>query len=111
MIGQPVHAVVTACNGKEALNHFMAEKPDVVVTDLRMPVMSGNVLIRKVRALDTEVPIIVMTGHAMPADEEQATKDGAFAVMRKPIRMRDLTALINGLPNPRASETGRRKRA
>ena len=104
------HAVVTAGNGKEALNHFMAEKPDVVVTDLRMPVMSGNVLIRKVRALDTDVPIIVMTGHAMPADEEQAAKDGAFAVMRKPIRLRDLTALINGLPVPFASETGRRKR-
>ena len=97
------HAVTTARNGKEALEHFVADKPDVVVTDLRMPVMSGNVLIRKLRALDTDVPIIVMTGHALPQDEEQATTDGASTVLRKPVRLRELTTIINNVPKRRGN--------
>ena len=87
------HQVITARNGKEALLQFAALPIDVVVTDLRMPVMDGNMLIRELRRQST-LPIIAMTGHAGPQDEEVALSDGASVVLRKPIRLRDLASTL-----------------
>ena len=87
------HQVITARNGKEALLQFAALPIDVVVTDLRMPVRDGNMLIRELRRQST-LPIIAMTGHAGLQDEEVALSDGASVVLRKPIRLRDLASAL-----------------
>ena len=88
------HRVVTARNGREALLRFGSRAIDVVMTDLRMPVMDGNELIRQLRR-QSPLPIIVMTGHAGPEDEEQALSDGASTILHKPIRLRDLSNALD----------------
>ncbi len=87
------HHIVTACNGSEALLRFAELPIDVVVTDLRMPIMDGNTLIREIRR-QSPLPIIAMTGHAGPTDEEVALSDGASVVLHKPVRLRDLASAL-----------------
>ena len=88
------HRVVTARNGRDALSSFGARTFDVVLTDLRMPVMDGNALIRELRRL-SELPIIVMTGQAGPDDEERALSEGASTILHKPVRLRDLSSALD----------------
>lgn len=88
------HRVVTARNGRDALSSFGARRFDVVLTDLRMPVMDGNALIRELRRL-SELPIIVMTGQAGPDDEERALSEGASTILHKPVRLRDLSSALD----------------
>ena len=52
---------VAAESGEEALDRFQAEKIDLVLTDLKMPGMSGLELLARVRELDADVPVIVLT--------------------------------------------------
>lgn len=53
--------VETAKDGAEGLAAFKAHKPDLILTDIRMPVMDGLTMIQEIRALDPDVPIIVTT--------------------------------------------------
>jgi CheY-like chemotaxis protein len=99
------YAAATAGNGAEALKLFIANPFDVVVTDRRMPVMDGNQLIRRLRALDPDLPIIAMTGQDASDDGQTAPTDGndgaaaggASVVLRKPVRLRDLEGHVRRL--------------
>ena len=97
------YAAATAGNGAEALKLFAPF--DVVVTDRRMPVMDGDQLIRRLRALDPNLPIIAMTGQgasddgqtAPTAGNDGAAAGGASVVLRKPVRLRDLEGHVRRL--------------
>ncbi len=60
-LGRRVAQVETARDGAEGLAAFNARKPDLILTDIRMPVMDGLSMIQEIRALDPDVPIIVTT--------------------------------------------------
>ena len=98
------YATATAGNGAEALELFASDPFDVVVTDRRMPVMDGNQLIRRLRALDPNLPIIAMTGQGSLDDGQTAPADGndgaaveASVVLRKPVRLRELEGHVRRL--------------
>ena len=88
------HGIGTARNGRDALTLLESESFDIVLTDLRMPVMDGNALIRAVQDRCPDLPILVMTGHTQPEMERQALDDGALMVLRKPLRLRQLTTIL-----------------
>ncbi len=71
-------------SGDEALAVFKAEKFDLVLTDLRMPGMDGMVWLERLRALDSEVPVIVLTAYGTVATAVEAMKHGAFDFILKP---------------------------
>ena len=74
--------VQTAANGEEGLNLFQTFKFDVVVTDYRMPRMNGGELIQRIRLLDPNARIILLSGFVEPLGlTEQNT--GADAVVTK----------------------------
>ncbi|MFD2613641.1 response regulator [Paenibacillus gansuensis] len=50
-----------AADGREAWEYYLREKPDVLITDIKMPVMDGMALIEKIRSVDREMPIIILT--------------------------------------------------
>lgn len=85
-----------ACDGREALSCLDEFRPELVLTDLMMPVMDGVELIRRLREHPSSghAPIVAITADATDVAERQATEAGAVAVITKPI---DLSALLERL--------------
>jgi CheY-like chemotaxis protein len=90
---------VSASNGQEALEVFRRELPQIVLTDLSMPVMDGYEEITHLRALPEgkRVPIVAVTAHAMAGDREYALREGCNEYVVKPYRPRDLVAIVDRL--------------
>src|SRR5215510_3015999 len=86
--------VSTAENGKEALQILAARPIDIVVTDLRMPVMDGFGLIAEMTKSHPQVPIIVMTAFGTPRIEEQIREFHAFKYLEKPIELEMLAEQV-----------------
>ena len=93
------HEVAIAQSPHEALARFQSEAYDIVVTDFRMPQMSGVDLIRDLRAVNPKVPIVLISGFtdALGLDEETT---GADAVIQKshsevPQLVRAVSRLLN----------------
>ncbi len=79
------HEVTQAEDGAEAARHLAAHGFDLVVTDLKMPRMSGMELLRKVRAEQPEVEFVVLTAHGTVDTAVDAMKLGAADYLQKPI--------------------------
>lgn len=78
-------------NGEEAWKIINKKSVDLVITDLRMPVMSGFELLKKISSSYPTLPVIVLTGHGSIEDAVQAMHDGAIDFFTKPV---DLDHLI-----------------
>ncbi len=78
----------------ECLDHFKAHGADVVITDLRMPEMSGFELLSALRALDSNVPVLVMTGYSSVENAVEAMKLGATDFIKKPFDFAELRLII-----------------
>jgi two-component system response regulator PilR (NtrC family) len=95
--------VVTAANGKEALDRLEEEVVDVVITDLLMPVMTGTELVAQLQALPDPPPAIVVTAHgSKEAGRELVNKMGAFDYLSKPFQPDDLILKIERAVEMRA---------
>src|SRR5688572_26789914 len=82
-----------AQSGREALERFDEVAPDIVVTDIRMPGVTGLDLLEAVRARDPEVPVILMTAQASLQSAVRAVNQGAFYYLQKPFSNAELVAL------------------
>ena len=94
-------AVVAKHDGAEALEFLSNAIPDVILTDLMMPNVSGIELIQRVRAnaMMAHVPIIAMTAYSSGPAEE-ARKAGAVAVLNKPVSFEKMSSAINDALRP-----------
>jgi len=88
------HTVVPAKDGKEAAKFLDERGFDLVLTDLKMPGLDGMALLRKVRAEQPEVEVIVMTAHGTVDNAVEAMKLGAFEYLQKPISGPDELRLL-----------------
>ena len=88
------HTVVSAKDGKEAAKLLDERGFDLVLTDLKMPGLDGMQLLRKVRAEQPEVEVIVMTAHGTVDNAVEAMKLGAFEYLQKPISGPDELRLL-----------------
>ena len=77
--------VAVAASGEEALATFSIFKPDVVLTDLRMPGIDGMALFEAIRTLNKSVPVIIITAHGSIPEAVEATRQGVFSFLTKPI--------------------------
>jgi len=84
------YACELADDGQEALEVFKARPAPLVVTDLRMPGMTGIELLRQVRAVDDDVAVIVLTDAADWKAAIESLKLGAYAFLMKPINVDEL---------------------
>ena len=78
----------------QALEFFREQGADVIITDLRMPGLSGIELLSRVRALDTEVPVIITTAYSTVEDAIEALRLGATDFIKKPFDMEELMMLV-----------------
>jgi DNA-binding response OmpR family regulator len=77
--------LIKASNGAEGLQAFLLNKPDIIVTDIRMPVMDGLAMACKIRELDMSVPIIVLTAFDQSADLMKSINLGIDRYVTKPV--------------------------
>ena len=87
IIGLGDAEIIEAEHGKEALAAAKAQPADLLLTDLNMPVMDGETLVKWVRASPKlgDLPIIVITSAGNPAKEAQLLELGAHRVLNKPV--------------------------
>ena len=87
------YQVSTALGGAEALDLLSKDKPDLVVTDIRMPGISGLEVLARTREVDPEVPVILMTAQASLQSAVRAVNEGAYYYLQKPFANDDLLAI------------------
>ena len=90
--------VLTAANGKKAIDFLTSTPVDLVVTDLRMPVMDGFKLLAYLGSNFQSIPIIVMTAYATGDTKSFLKNMGTLRLLEKPINFDELAhAIQNGL--------------
>ena len=80
------HEVLSAYSGEEGLQVFEAQAPELVMTDIKMPGMDGIEVLQKIKALDPDAEVIIITGHGDIDNAIEALKFGASDFINKPIR-------------------------
>jgi DNA-binding response OmpR family regulator len=86
--------VLTAVNGREALDRLQTHQARLVITDLIMPEMDGFELITRIMSDYPEIPVIAVTGKAVDESKRLTLKNGALAVLFKPFGLQELCAHI-----------------
>ena len=81
------HTVIEAANGAEALDLFMPDHFDLVITDFEMPIMKGNELAAKIKHLSPAQPILMITAYAQQLGDSANPVD---AILNKPFHFEDL---------------------
>jgi DNA-binding NtrC family response regulator len=94
--------VVLATDGMSGFARVEDAAPDVLVTDLRMPGMDGIELLRRARALNPELVVVVMTGFGDVDTAVRAMKEGAEHYLIKPIQIDELVLLVRRALEKRA---------
>jgi len=84
-----------AYSGEEALNILMHSDVDLVLTDMKMPVMDGIELLEKVKEKDPELPVIMMTAHGTVEKAVEAMQKGAYSYIMKPFNNDNLIVYVN----------------
>ncbi|MBN2446350.1 MAG: sigma-54-dependent Fis family transcriptional regulator, partial [Phycisphaerae bacterium] len=88
------HQVFAFDNAQDALTNIRQRSFDVVLTDLRLPGMDGVGLLREMRRLGLDVPVILMTAYASVTTAVEAMKLGAFDYIQKPFNADEIAILI-----------------
>jgi two-component system C4-dicarboxylate transport response regulator DctD len=86
--------VLPFATAEEALDHLHPDFEGVVITDVRMPHMDGRQLFRRVREMDVDLPVILITGHANISEAVEAMQDGAYDYLAKPYGADRLVASV-----------------
>ncbi|MFH2035265.1 MAG: response regulator [Candidatus Zixiibacteriota bacterium] len=88
------YKIYTAKNGQEGLRLFEMFRPDIVISDLAMPVMSGWELASQIKSISPGTPIIIITGWGVSVDKERMAKIGVDHILYKPFRLEQLSDII-----------------
>ena len=90
------YQVVTAFDGREALEKVKAENPDLVVLDVMMPYMDGFEVLKNLKADPTtaEIPVIMLTAKAQDADVFRGWQSGVDCYLTKPFNPMELLTFV-----------------
>jgi CheY-like chemotaxis protein len=93
------YEVIAANNGAEAYDLACREKPDIVVTDYQMPVMTGLEFIAKLRGDERtkDIPVILLTARAFAISPEQQESLGVSGCLSKPFSPKELLKTIQDI--------------
>ena len=80
------YQVIPALSGAEGLEAFAKDKPEIVITDIKMPGMDGIEVLEKIKIIDPNTEVIIITGHGDIDNTIEALKYGASDFISKPVR-------------------------
>lgn len=99
-----------ANNGMDALQLLIAERPDIVILDIRMPGMDGLELLQKIREMDESIKVILISGHKHFEYAHTALRYGVENYLLKPISGEELMNNLQMVKNKILQESGEVKR-
>ncbi|XEC94431.1 response regulator [Paenibacillus tarimensis] len=88
--GLPFEVVHEAENGIEAMDWLRGQQADLILSDIRMPVMDGLALLREIKSKSCEADVVFVSGHDDFAYAQQALRYGAFDFLLKPVEAENL---------------------
>ena len=91
------HRVRLACDGGAAVEAFRQEMPDLTILDLNMPVKDGEQVLEELRALDADLPVLVLTARQEVNTRVRCLDRGADDLMIKPFSLHELRARCRAL--------------
>ena len=103
------YRVVQAASGAEALERQSADSPDVMLSDIRMPNMSGVELVPRALAQDADLAVIMLTAIDEPRTAIECLKLGAYDYLIKPVDLDELEMSLQGALRQRQLEIDRRE--
>lgn len=90
--------VITAKNGEEAIRKFTESRPDIVLMDLKMPIMSGYESFFKIKEKNPDAKILFTSAYAIDNKEyEKAKESGLFGLLIKPFDLNELNEIIHSI--------------
>jgi two-component system response regulator HydG len=108
LLGHAGYTCAVCTDGARAFDAVLAESPDLILTDLRMPGGSGMDLLKKVRSQKPTLPVILLTAFASVDGAVEAMREGATDFLPKPFFPEELLAKIrSGVERTRTREEGR----
>ncbi|HHY45483.1 MAG TPA: response regulator [Firmicutes bacterium] len=100
LLSQEGYEVVEASNGAEAVEAYKAEKPDLVLMDITMPVMDGIEAVKNIKAYDSEAKVVMVTALGQRSMVLEAIRAGAKDFVVKPFQADKLLEAVKRLcPN------------
>lgn len=97
--------VIEAENGAVAVEKFSAERPDVVLMDIKMPVMTGDIALEKIKAIDPSAIVIIMTAYPDVTTAVACMKNGAYDFIMKPAEYNRLVGILNRIAGAKKLES------
>lgn len=91
------YEVIAAANGEEGLKQWKEQHPDVIVSDIEMPVMNGYEMVKRIRETDGETPILFSSALISPKDVVKGYEIGANNYIKKPFIPEELDAHVHAL--------------
>jgi len=91
------HAVSRAKDGREALKLFNSEKFDLIILDIMLPYVDGFEIAEKVREIDPQIPILMLTARTTKDDKVKGLETGADDYITKPFHLKELLLRVRGM--------------
>ncbi|PYR98160.1 MAG: DNA-binding response regulator, partial [Acidobacteria bacterium] len=88
------YKVLETDNGQQALDVINEENIDILVTDLRLPVMDGVELLKRAKAMGQDIEVVMITGHGTVEIAVEAIKEGAYDFITKPVKKAQLLRAV-----------------
>ncbi|MCF8369313.1 MAG: response regulator [Bacteroidales bacterium] len=94
-----VKQLYIAENGKEGLEAYREHRPDLIITDIMMPVMDGLEMVENIRKEDSDVRLVILSAYGEAEYFMDAIKIGVNSFLLKPVETKKLTSLVQELAN------------
>jgi two-component system, NtrC family, response regulator AtoC len=101
-LGKMGATVYSACNGREALESLSKRPFDLIISDMRMPVCTGEELLKEVCKQYPHIPIVMVTAYGTITQAVDVMRLGAYDFITKPFSMEDLEALVDRIQSSKA---------
>jgi DNA-binding NtrC family response regulator len=93
-LGRDGHKIFLASDGSEAYRILENNEIDLVITDLKMPNMSGEELLKNISTNFNQIPVIILTGHGTIENAVQLMRNGAYDFLTKPLNLDKLSLIV-----------------